>query len=96
MKMRELTPDEMFAAQLGLGTPDEMLCDLATVREVFSTKKVKRAVGQTVSGTSRTCLHLLEFEDGSRMFFGSSSHGAIVYRISRPFSYVKKVTEEQP
>jgi len=94
MKVRDLKPREFFAALHGLGTPDEMVCDLPTVRELLIEKKIKQVRGYTVRGTTRTCLHELELEDGTRLYFGSSPQGALVFRIARPISYTQKVLEE--
>lgn len=92
MKVLELSPEEMLAAQAGLGIPDEMQCDAATVRELLK-KPVKRVHGNTVPGTTRFCLTMLELEDGTRIFLGASAHGAVVYRISRAVSYTEKALE---
>lgn len=94
LKIRELSPQEMYAAQMGLGTPDEMQCDAATVRSLLSGKPLKAVHGFTVPNTTRFCLTELETEDGTKLHLGASPHGAVVYRISRPFSYARNVLEE--
>jgi hypothetical protein len=93
MKVRELTAEEMYAAQHGLGTPDEMVCNGSMVRELFS-KSVKKVHGYDITGTTRYCIDHLEFEDGTKLYLGASPSGAIVYRIARPISYTQKVLEE--
>lgn len=93
MKVRDLTPNEMYAAQLGLGTPDEMQCDAATVRGLLG-QGIKRVFGQDIRGTTRFCLVALEVQDGTTLHFGASPHGAVVFRISRPISYTQKALEE--
>jgi hypothetical protein len=92
MKIRDLTPQEAYAAQLGLGTPDEMVCDASTVRELFA-RPIKTVRGFTIPGTSRFCLTEILLEDGICLYFGASTHGAVVYRISRPTSYAQRVLE---
>lgn len=92
MKVRELSAQELFAALNGLGTPDEMICDASTVREVF-TRPIKKVHGNTVANTSRFLIEAIEFEDGTKIHLGASSHGALVYRITRPVSYTKSVLE---
>lgn len=94
MKVRDLDPEQMLAALNGLGTPDEMLCDITTVRLLLQEKKIKKVHGYTVNGTTRTCVTSLELEDGTKLYCGSSVHGAIVYRITRPVSYTQKALEE--
>jgi len=94
MKMRELSPEEMLAAQMGLGTPDEMMCDAATVNDLLLHRRIKNVASYTVKGTTRCCLTVIELEDGVKLHFGSSAHGAVVYRISRPISYQQRVLKE--
>jgi hypothetical protein len=94
MKLRELTPEEMYSAQMGLGTPDEMQCDAATVRSLLGEQRIKKVSGFDVRGTSRFCLTEIDLEDGTRLYFGASTHGAVVYRIARPISYTQKVLQE--
>jgi hypothetical protein len=91
MKVRDLTAAELYAALLGLGTPDEMVCDGTTVRELFATKPVKRVHGKDLPNTTRFLLETIELEDGTKLHFGAGAQGAIVYRITRPVSYTKKV-----
>jgi len=92
MKVRELTAEEYYAALMGLGTPDEMVCDAVTVRELLRLK-IKKVSGHTVQGTTRFCLTEIEVENGVRLYLGASSHGAIVYRITRPISYTERALE---
>lgn len=93
MKVKELGPEEMLAAQEGFGVPEEMLCTSGAVRELFA-KKVKTVHGRDVRGTSRFIIDHIEFEDGVKMYLAASPSGAVVYRISRPHSYTEKVLEE--
>lgn len=92
MKVRDLTAPELFAALHGLGTPDEMQCDGATVRELL-TRPIKGVQGRTPPGTARFILESLELEDGTKLYFGASPSGACVYRITRPVSYTQKALE---
>ncbi len=94
MKVRELSPEEMIAAQEGFGTPEEMLCSSGAVKELFENNKVKKVYGYDVAGTTRFIIDSLEFENGVRMFLAASPGGAVVFRISRPHSYTQKVLEE--
>lgn len=92
MKVRDLTAAELFAALNGLGTPDEMQCDGATVRELLS-RPIKDVRGRTLPNTTRFVIDHIELEDGTRMYFGAGSAGACVYRITRPVSYTQKALE---
>jgi hypothetical protein len=83
----------MLAAQSGLGTPEEMLCSGTTVRELLK-QPVKKVHGYDLKGTTRFCLDALELEDGTKIHLGAGPSGAVVYRISRPFSYVQRALEE--
>lgn len=94
MKVRDLSSEEMFAAQNGLGTPEEMLCDAATVRDLLLHNKIKMVGGETVRGTTRFCLTHIELETGVKLWFGSAPSGAIVFKITRPLSYTQRVLDE--
>ena len=93
MKVRDLSAHEFFVALHGNGLPDEIQCDAATVQELFQTKRVKKLQAQDIRGTTRCVLEFVEFEDGTKVFLGSSAPGAVVYRITRPISYAKKVLD---
>lgn len=92
MKVRDLTAAELFAALNGLGTPDEMQCDRATVVELLK-RPMKDVRGRTLPNTSRFLIESIEFEDGTKMYFGAGAAGACVYRITRPVSYTQKVLD---
>lgn len=94
MKVKELSPDEMLAAQEGFGTPEEMICSSGAVTELFEKNAVKKVHGYEPSGTTRFIIDCIEFENGVRMHLAASPGGAVVFRISRPYSYTKKVLEE--
>jgi len=92
MHVLDLEPEELFAALNGLGTPAEHRCTEAAVLALLQSK-VKRVVGREVQGqaSTRFVLESMEFEDGHKMFFGAAPEGALVYRISKPHSYVEAV-----
>lgn len=94
MKVRDLNAEELYAALMGLGTPDEMVCDAATVRELL-TKPVTRIVGKDIPNTTRFLLEIIEVEGGTKLYFGAGAQGAVVYRIVRPVSYTKKVLNDE-
>ena len=85
LKLVELTGPELFATQMGLGLPTEQCCDFESVRDLFLRSRVVRVKGVTVPHTTRTAIECLFFEDGTRLYMGSSPQGAIVYRIAKPF-----------
>lgn len=78
----DLTISEAYAALNGLGLPDEQECGPLAIKKLFDEHKVTRVSANIVPGTNRSSIDFLEFEDGSRMYFGISPHGATVYRIS--------------
>lgn len=81
MQVRDLTPVELFAAQSGMGLPEERSCTPRIVRETLTDKKIVRVVGNQIPGSEKFVLEELHFEDGTRMYFGASGYGAVVYRI---------------
>lgn len=93
MKLRDLTSDELYAALHGLGTPEERVAHFTSVNDLLLSKKVTKVIGHTVGNTDRTVIEALELEDGTRMYLGSGSAGAIVYRITHPVSYTQKALD---
>lgn len=93
MKVRDLAPQEFYAALHGLGTPDEMICDAATVRDLLK-RTIKKVHGSTLPNTTRFLLEAIELEDGTKLHFAAGAAGAVVYRITRPISYTQKVLED--
>lgn len=91
MKIKDLTAPELYAALMGLGTPDEMICDGATVRELLAGKTIKKVHGKDLPNTTRFLAEVLELDDGTKLYLGAASQGAVVYRITRPVSYTNKV-----
>ena len=95
LKLRDLTPIEAFAAFNGMGFPEEQQCSMATLHELFKEQPVRRIVGSDVDGQARAVLDTIELWDGTRVHFGASPAGAVVYRIVRPPSLATKV-EDKP
>lgn len=93
LKVRDLNAQEYYAALHGLGTPDEMVCDGATVTELLA-KKIVRIGGRDIPNTGRFLLETIEVEGGVKLYFGAGAQGAVVYRIVRPVSYTQKVLND--
>lgn len=84
MKLLEITAQELFSCQMGLGLPDERGCDFETVRSLFLNKRVTQIKGSSVRNTTRSVIDSIFFEDGSRLYLGAGPQGALVYRIAKP------------
>lgn len=82
-KVRDLTPEDCYRAMIGEGLPEELHCTEAAIKELFK-MPIKSVYGQDVPNTERFCMEALEFEDGTTLYLGASTHGAVVYRIKRP------------
>lgn len=93
-KLRDLEAQELFRGMHGLGLPEEQICDAETVTKLLTEQKVKRVVGQQIRATARFNLEYIEFESGHRMYFGASTHGALIYRITEPMNHTDKALEE--
>ena len=89
---RDIEPMELYAAMHGLGLPGEMVCDGETVRSLLK-EGVEKVAGFDVPGTTRFIVDYLVLKDGSRVYFGASPHGAIIYRITRKHNYTAKQLE---
>lgn len=86
----EVTPQEAFAALMGMGIPAEMTCCAEVVEAMFEKQGLK-VKGYQLPRTNRYVVHSITFPDGSTMHLGSAFQGALAYRISKPHSYVDKV-----
>ena len=88
LRVIDVNAQEAFAALNGLGVPDERTCCEEVVQPMFEQQGIK-VKGRQFRGQSRYFVDELEFPDGTRMFFGASPQGAVVYRITKPHSYVE-------
>lgn len=84
IELRDLTPQEAFAAFSGLGFPDEHICTVEVLLELFKEQPVRKLHGVNVRGSNCSVIEYIELWDGSKVFLGSSPEGAVVYRVSRP------------
>ena len=83
LQVRDLTPIEGFSTLVaGVGLPEDRECCKDVVEALLQKYKIK-VVGKDVPNTSRFNVDFMELLDGTRLYFGSSGHGAIIYRISR-------------
>jgi len=92
--IRELDAEDYFRFLMGVGLPEESDCSVEVLQQIFSKSKVKSIAGHRISGTKRFCVEWLEMEDGARLYFGASSHGATIYRISNRPNYTEKALND--
>lgn len=90
-EVRDLTPEEAYAAFLGVGMPEEQACSLADVQALLVQVPICRVVGHDVPGQARTVLDRLELTDGTQVYFGASGDGAVIYRIRRRSHYAARL-----
>jgi rubredoxin len=90
----DLTAEELLAALYALGLPEERKTALADVQGRLTKNWIAHVVGHDVAQTGRCCIDYLEMADGTKIYLGASTHGAVVYRVVSPASYVKRVEEE--
>ncbi len=89
-ELRDLSAQELFAALNGLGLPDEQACSAEVVGTLLRETPIRRVRIRDVPGSPRSILEQLELWDGTRLYFGASPAGAIVYRNVPAQSYVEK------
>lgn len=85
-----VTPQEAFAALNGLGLPEERSCQLQDVQDLLSSVGIRSIRGKNIRGATHCVVDYLELKDGSKVYLGPSMEGAVIYRITRPHSYVKE------
>ncbi len=91
MVLFDVNPSEAFAAINGLGVPGEQECNGTAVADVLLERRVKHVTTRMIRNSHRCILDNIEFDDGTKMYFGASAGGATVYRIAPKHSYVKEV-----
>jgi hypothetical protein len=90
--LRDLTPPEALAALHGLGLPNEQVCTKELLEALLREQPVRRIAARDIEGSHRCYLHHIELWDGTKIYLGAGSGGAIVYRIASPFSYAENIS----
>lgn len=90
----ELEAQDYFRFMMGVGLPEEQDCRLEVLQDIFHRGKVNKIAGKVIPGSKRFHLEWLEMEDGTTLYFGASTYGATVYRITKRPDYTKKVLED--
>ena len=89
----DLRPQELLVAMLGMGLPEEHRTTIAEVSSLLLSSKIKSVRGSNIPNTTRCVLDYIELEDGTRIYTGASSHGATIYKITKPHNYTKKALD---
>lgn len=89
----DLTPNEAFAALNGMGVPSEHTCCADVVVPLLEAQGIK-VKGRELRGQQRYFLDEIHLPDGTKLFFGASPQGAVIYRITKPHSYVQAVEKQ--
>lgn len=92
VEIKDVSPGEAYAAIHGLGVMQERDISTEIVRELLSTHPVRRVVCKDIIGAARVMVETIELWDGTRLHFGASNEGAVIYRVTQPHSYVKEMS----
>lgn len=92
--LRDIEVQELFQALNGLGLPEEQDCSIDAVTKLLLEQHIAKVVGHHIAGTARFCLERLELDNGQKMYFAAGSHGATVYRITKPIKHTEEVLKE--
>ena len=87
----ELEAEELYAAFLGQGLPEETAISEESIKAALSLP-IKSVDVSPVKGTTRMVLRSITFENNTAIFLGAGPLGAVVYRIRPPFSYLGRFT----
>jgi len=90
LRINEVTPQEAFAALMGMGIPAEATCCAEVVEPMFEAQGIK-VTGYQMPHTTRYVITALTFPDGRTMHLGAAFPGALAYRITKKHSYVEAV-----
>lgn len=89
----EIEAEEYFRFLMGVGLPEEHDCRIEVLQGLFRSNKVKNLAGYPIKGTTRFCLEWLELDDGTRLYFGASAHGATINRVVKKPDHVEQVKD---
>ena len=83
LQIRDLTPIEGFSTLVAdVGLPEDRECGKEVIEALLNDYKIKVS-GKNIPNTSRFNIDYMELQDGTRLYFGSSGPGAIIYRVSK-------------
>lgn len=88
-RVRDLTVHEAFVAFNKVGLPGEHECGATVVEKLLREQRIVDVSVRHISGTNRCTLDRLTLDNGVALYLASSVHGACVYRITKPESYVE-------
>ena len=91
LELHDVTPDEAVAAFHGLGLPEEQECSAAAVNGKLVNAQITKVQVRQIRNSHRSVLDWIQLSDGTRLYLGASSHGAVVYRISTIQKYAERV-----
>jgi hypothetical protein len=91
VELVDVNAQEAFAAMHGMGLPHEGDCRKLVLEGLLKEQPVRKLHGRNIPHTNRCSVDCLELWDGSKLYFAAGAEGAVVYRITRPTSYVEKV-----
>jgi hypothetical protein len=89
LNCHDVTPREAYAVLYGLGLPSEQDCSAAAVSVLLEQHHVVKAHTTQIRGSHRCVIEHIDLDDGTRVYFGASAHGATVYRVAKRHSYVE-------
>jgi hypothetical protein len=89
--IKDLLPEELFAALHGMGMPEDRHATADSVKDMLLTKKITSVLLTDVKNTERCVIDKVVFEDGTKLYLGASTLGAVVYRVTAPVKYSERV-----
>ena len=92
--VRELDSEDYFRFLMGVGLPEETDCSIEALQKIFHDGTVKKIAGHRIPGAKRFCVEWVEMADGTRLYFGASSHGATIYRIVKKPNYTEQALND--
>lgn len=94
LTLTDVSAGEAYAAFNGLGLPEEHDCGPTAVADLLLKQRIVKADVGLIRGANRSVLRSLEFEDGTKMYLGSSPYGSTVFRLAPKRSIVEEVLSE--
>lgn len=90
-QVMDLTAKEAFIAYSGVGLPKQRKFSAEDIETKLKETPVRSVHGSPVDGEAgRYLIEHLELWDGTKVYFGSSPLGAVIYRVAPPNSYAEE------
>lgn len=92
LTVMDLTAQEAFVAYMGAGLPPERTFSKEEIESLLKDTPIRKVKGGLSGG--KYVLESLEMWNGTRLFFGASPEGSVIYRVAQPHKYAERKNDQ--